>query len=277
MKIFEMRIDCFNFDITADYTKYESFSIGHESCILKFFQIIQHPKFIDFLKEQKQCNKKIRILTPFVPQQYLSEMKVLLNRLLRNELFSQSVIIVNYLVMLYYIHQLDPQRRICLGRTLVFSFDFTPWGELIYANESQDIQEVIKQVNFYDNVKMMFYKRFNVMSLETNITQNTLDSLIKLKEAGFDIFINESLYLYGIQRSCYIRRLSPVCQCDHLKCDQIKEIFLASQWEECESFLNDTVKYFPSAIFLRGNQICGRSRLKGEHTFNSIISEEEYE
>ena len=53
MKIFEMRIDCFNFDITADYTKYESFSIGHESCILKFFQIIQNPKFIDFLKEQK--------------------------------------------------------------------------------------------------------------------------------------------------------------------------------------------------------------------------------
>lgn len=273
MKILEMRIDRLDFDITADYRKYESFSIGHESCILKFIQIIQNPQFIKFLMEQKKNKKTIRILTPFVPQQHLLEMKTILNRLLNEEVFRDSIIIVNDFGMLYYIHQLDSKRKICLGRTLIFSFDFTPWGELIYANERNDIQQVIKQVNFYDDIKIMFYKRFNVMSLESNITPNTLDSLIKLNEAGFDIFVHESFYLYGIQRSCYIRRLLASGQCDYTKCDSCKEISLISQWEETDTFLNEVVKYFPSALFLRGNQICGPLRLKEEHPFNRIISE----
>ena len=34
MKITEMRIDRFNFAITADYKQFDSFSIGHESCII---------------------------------------------------------------------------------------------------------------------------------------------------------------------------------------------------------------------------------------------------
>ncbi len=273
MKITEMRIDRFNFDITADYKKYNSFSIGHESCIIKFFRIIRNPQFLYFLKEQKKKNKQIRILTPFVPQQHLLEMKAILNQLLREEVFDESVIIVNDLGMLYYIHQLDPKRKICLGRTLVFSFDFTPWGELIYANESRAVQDVIKQVNIYDDIKIIFYKRFNVMSLETNITPNTLDSLIKVKNAGIDIFVHKEFYLYGIQRSCYIRRLSSACRCDNVKCDQSREISLASQWEESDIFLNDAAKYFPTPLILRGNQICGQSRFKEEHPFNCIISE----
>lgn len=273
MKITEMRIDRYNFDITADYKKFNSFSIGHESCILKFFRIIQDPQFVNFLKKQKRYNKQIRILTPFVPQQHLLEMKAVLKQLLREDIFSESVIIVNDLGMLYYIHQLDPKRKICLGRTLVFSFDFTPWGELIYANESRAVQNVIKQVNFYDDIKITFYKQFNVMSLETNITPNTLDSLMKVNDSGIDIFIHESLFLYGIQRSCYIRRLSPTCRCDYKKCDQSMKISLASQWEECDIFLNDAAKYFPAVLFLSANQICGQARLKEEHPFNSIISE----
>lgn len=273
MNLYEMRIDRFNFDTSENYDKYNSFSIGHESCIIKFFKIIQNTKFISFLQDQKDKGKDIRILTPFIPQNYLNTMKMTLNNLFKKSLFSESIIIINDLGMLHYIHQLYPHRKFCLGRNLIFSFDFTPWGELIYANETSQIQQIIKQVNLLDNTKIIFFKKYNVTSLESNITPNTFCSLKQLNSLGLDVYINESFFLYGIQRSCYIRRNSPDNQCDYKKCDMCQKITLTNQWEECNFFLNETVKYFPSVLLLRGNQICGQARFHNEHQFNRIISE----
>lgn len=273
MRVNEMRIDRFSFNLTKDYKDFQSFSIGHESCIIKFFKIFQNNEYRRFLQTQKDEGKEIRILTPFVPQCYLENMKKVLSCELSNPLFHESMIIVNDLGMMKYIHEIDPERKICLGRSLLFSFDFTPWGELIYYNETIDIQTIIKQVNLLDDIKIKFFKGFNVVAVESNITNNTFPSLQKLKEYGTDVYVNESFYLYGVQRSCYVRRYSFDNQCNYDECDAQKKITLASQWEASESFLNETTDFFPAVLFLRGNQICGNRRYKAEHPFNCVFSE----
>jgi len=144
---------------------------------------------------------------------------------------------------------------------------------LIYKNESENVREVIKQVNLFDDIKLDFFKGYNVTAIESNITDNTADSLIKINDSGLTVYINESYFLYGIQRSCPICRSSLHNQCDCQKCDIPVRITLARQWEDCQSFLNETIKYFPSVLFLRGNQICGKKRFHSEHPFNHIFSE----
>jgi len=155
----------------------------------------------------------------------------------------------------------------------VFSFDFTPWGELIYENETDTVQQVIKQVNLLDDIKLNFFKNYHVVAIESNITQNTAPSLDQIATSGLDVYINDSFFLYGIQRSCYIRRISTDNQCDDEKCDAFIKMKLTGQWEDCAVFLNQTVEYFPSMFFLHGNQICGSKRLDSEHSFNHIFSE----
>lgn len=273
MKIKEMRIDKCSFDTNADYSSFESFSIGHESCIIKFLEIINNKDLCIFLQEQKNKGKDIRILTPFVPQSYLEKMKFTLRTLFRNSLFEESMIIVNDLGMMHYIHKVDPNRKICLGRTWTFSFDFTPWGELIYANESSSVQKVVKQVNLYDDIKIDYFKNNNVVALESNITANTVESLENIVNNGIDVYINCSYYLYGIQRSCYIRRFSHSNQCDYSKCDEYAKVSLRGQWEEGEIYCNETVNYFPSKLFMHGNQICGLTRYDSKQLFNCIYSE----
>lgn len=274
MNRLEMRIDRYSFDTERDYDRFDSFSIGHESCAVKFFHIIQQANLLEFLKEQSAKGKEIRILTPFVPQSHISKMKSVLRDLFCDPMFKDSMVTVNDLGMMQYIHALEHNREICLGREMVFSFDFTPWGQLIYKNETENVQHIIKQVNFYDDIKMSFFKRFNVTSIESNLTSGTMESLMKIQNNGFRVYINDSFFLYGIQRSCYVRRQTPNGKCNQKICDQMKRISLSAQWEESGYYKNDAAAFFPSELFLRGNQICGRARSGEAYKFGYVIFQE---
>lgn len=259
MPAFEMRIDRLNFNTNENYSHIQAFSIGHESCIIKFFKIIQHPDFLDFVKKQKKNGKQIRIITPFVPEKHLDEMKFVMEKICIEKYFEDSIIIVNDFGLMSYIHKINNKRQMCLGRSLLVCFDYAPWGYKIYENESPQIQNVVSQISFYDDEKMEFYSGYNVTEIEANFTEKTIESLKKIQKAGFKINVHQSSFLYGTQRSCYIKRYHADQTCNGMECESAEKIELDELWDNTGFYKTTEDISFPSPLYLRGNQIYGKA------------------
>ncbi len=259
MSTYEVRIDRLGFDTEKKYDNIQTFSMGHESCILKFFMIMRQRNLLDFVKKQKAAGRQIRIITPFVPQKHLDEMLETINRVCEEECFRDSVIVVNDFGLMSYIHRMDENRRICLGRSLLFSLDYAPWGRKIYENESEQIQKVISQVNFCDDEKMEFYRGYNVSEIEVNLTEATTESLKEVQKAGFKVNVHKESFLYGTQRSCYVRRYHPAQNCCGMECEYAEELELDELWGTMGYYKKTDDIEFPTPLYLRGNQIYGEA------------------
>lgn len=258
MNAYEMRIDQLNFNTKENYSNIQTFSVGNESCVIKFFKVIQHPVLLDFLKRQKDAGKQIRILTPFVPEKHLDEMKDVIKEICDEIYFKNSIIIVNDFGLMNYIHKIDDERQMCLGRSLLVCFDYAPWGHQIYENESSQIQKVVSQVSFYDDEKMAFFKQFNVTEIEADFTEGTMESLKEIQKAGFKVNIHRSSFLYGIQRSCYIKRYRTDQTCSGIECEYAENLELDKLWCGAGYYQMTEDIHFSSPLYLRGNQIFGK-------------------
>lgn len=256
---YEMRIDQLNFNIESNYSDIQAFSIGHESCIIKFFKMIKNPVLLEFLEKQKNDGKQIRIITPFVPERHLNDTKAVIEEICNEQYFENSIIIVNDLGLMSYIYRIDKSRQMCLGRSLLACFDYAPWGHKIYEEEPPHIQKVVAQVSFYDDEKMDFFREYNITEIEANLTERTIESLKEVQKAGFKINVNQCSFLYGIQRSCYIRRYSTNQTCNGTECEHAEKLELDQLW--CgEGFYKTKENInFPSPLYLHGNQIYGKA------------------
>lgn len=259
MNTYEMRIDQLTFNTIGAYNNIEAFSIGHESCIIKFFKVIRDQVLLEFIKNQYKLGKQIRIITPFVPEQHLEEIKDLIFHLCQEECFQNSIIIVNDLGLMHYIHRIDPTRQMCLGRNLLSCFDHAPWGHRIYESELPHIQKIIAQVSFYDDEKMDFFRQYHIAEIESNLTEGSTDSLKEIQKAGFKINIYQSSFLYGIQRSCYIRRYNADQTCNGTECESPELLELDKLWCGAGFYQMKEPINFPSPLYLRGNQIYGKT------------------
>lgn len=259
MSHYEMRIDQLNFHTEAEYDDIQSFSIGHESCIVKFFKVIREPRLLDFVERQKKAGKRIRIVTPFIPERHLDEMKTVLKDTLARPVFEDSVIVSNDFGLINYLHRVDGMRRMCLGRSLIACFDYAPWGRSIYEGELPAIQKVVAQVSLYDEKKMDFFQRYQVTEAEADLTKGSVASLRKLQQAGFRVNVHRFSILYGTQRSCYLRRRSPYQTCSGIECEQTERLEPKQLWDSTGFYEIPSDTNFP-AMYLRGNQICGRSQ-----------------
>jgi hypothetical protein len=256
---YEMRIDRLGFNVEKNYDNIQSFSIGHESCIIKFFKVIQQKNLLDFVKKQKKAGREIRVITPFVPEKHLDEMKEVIKRICKEECFQDSVIIVNDFGLMSYINRIDEDRKMCLGRSLLFCLDYAPWGHKIYENEPEQIQKVVSQISFYDDEKMEFYREYHVSEIEVNLTAGTIESLKEIQRAGFKVNVHNASFLYGTQRSCYIRRCSPEQNCCGTECEYAEELELDELWEAAGYYKKADDINFPNPLYLRGNQIYGKA------------------
>lgn len=258
MSCYEMRIDRLNFDTEGDYDGIQSFGIGHESCILKFFRVIQEPQLLDFIERQKREGKQIRIVTPFIPERHLDKMKAVLRETLMRPAFRASVIVVNDFGLMHYLHRIDGTRQICFGRSLMVCFDYAPWGRSIYENESPAVQKMVSQASLYDDKKMDFFRRCQVTEVEADLTEGSAASLRELQAAGFKINVHRSSILYGIQRSCYIRRRSCDQTCSGVECEQAEKLEVKQLWDSAEFHEISPDTNFP-VMYLCGNQVCGKA------------------
>lgn len=259
MNTYEMRIDRLNFNTNINYNNIQAFSIGHESCILKFFKIIRNPNLLKFIEKEKNMGKRIRIITPFVPEMHLAEIKAVLTEINNMPYFRDSLIIVNDLGLMHYIHKMDENRHMCLGRNLLACFDYAPWGHKIYESEDLQIQKVVSQVSLYDDEKMEFFKNYNVVETEADLTDNTAESLKEIQKAGFRVNIHQSTFTYGLQRSCYIKRYNTAQSCDGIECEYSEKLDLDELWCGTGFYKAQESIDFPSPLYIRGNQVYGKA------------------
>lgn len=275
MNTFEMRIDRLYFDTNSHYKNIQAFSFGHESCIIKFFKVIRNANLLQFLKSQKNAGKQLRIITPFVPEHHLDEVKNVVQEICSDSLFEDSIIIVNDFGLMNYIHQIDESRQLCLGRNLLACFDYAPWGHKIYESEPVYIQKIATQTSFYDDEKMAFFRQYNITEIEANLTESTTESLKAIQKAGFKINIYQSTFLYGIQRSCYIKRYHPNQACTGVECEYAEKLELDELWCGTGFYKAAENINFPSPLYLRGNQIYGEAHdIQCDWADNIILSPE---
>lgn len=267
----EIRIDRFSFPTRRAYDDADAFSFGHESCVLKFFFLTEQQNLLDFVMRQKAAGKETRLLTPFVPQSHLNGMKESIRSLLKMDCFRESVVIVNDLGMLRWLHQEEPQRELCLGRSFLFSFDYTPWGAKIMESEIPSVRDVVSQISFYDEEKEWFFRQFHVSELEVNYTAGTADSLRRIQKDGFRICAHASDFLYGVQRSCYFRRFGDGDGCLGTRCEQAVHLKLRQLWEVSGFYDKAAEIPFPETLYLRNNQICGNPTTRPAEWVDAII------
>lgn len=149
-------------------------------------------------------------------------------------------------------------RRMCLGRSLMACFDYAPWGRSIYENESPAIQKVVAQISLYDDKKMDLFRRYQVTEAEADLTEGSVASLRELQMAGFGINVHRASILYGIQRSCYVRRRSPCQTCSGVECEQAEKLEPKQLWDSAGFYEISPDTNFP-AMYLCGNQILGKA------------------
>lgn len=259
MTTYEMRIDRLNFNTDINYDNIQAFSIGHESCILKFFKVIRNNELLKFIDKEKNLGKQIRIITPFIPERHLAEIKDVLAEINNIKCFHNSVIIVNDLGLMHYIHKMNENRQLCLGRNLLACFDYAPWGHRIYESEDLHIQKAVSQVSLYDDEKMDFFKKYNVTETEADVTKRTVKSLKEIQKSGFRVNIYKSSFTYGLQRSCYIKRYNIDQGCSGMECEYSEKLDLDELWCRAEFYKEQENINFPSPLYIRGNQIYGRA------------------
>lgn len=253
----ELRIDRMDFPAEADYGEVQSFGIGHESCVLKFIKVIRDPGLLEFAGRQKEAGRTIRIVTPFIPERHLNEVKAVLQEALARPVFEDSTVVVNDLGLMNYLHRVDGMRRMRLGRSLISCFDYAPWGRSIYENESPSVQKAVAQVSLYDEEEMALFRRYQVTEVEADLTEGSAESLKELQKEGFQVYVHRSSILYGTQRSCWIRRRSPGHTCGGGECERAERLEPDRLWDGAGFFEIPPDTNFP-VMYLRGNQICAQ-------------------
>lgn len=266
---FEMRINSLSFNIDKSFDEIGTFSIGHEGCAVKFLKVVCNACFLAFLEKQRNMGKQIRIVTPIVPERHLNEVETALKEMFKNDIFRDSIVVVNDYGLLNFINKTSQDRKMCLGRSLIFSFEYTPWGHNIFESESKKIQQIVSQVSFYDDEKIRFFRERNIVEIEANLSVGTIECLKEIQNKGFKVNIHKNTFLYGTQRSCYFKRKKQSFDCCGMECEQAEEIQLVELWEDTGYYYENID--FPNRLFLYGNQILGEGYNLACDQFDGII------
>ena len=266
----ELRMSKLKLSKAVNYDDYQSFSIGSDTCIIKFFKLTEDQELLDFLRARKAEGKQIKIVTPFVPEKHLDKMKKVLKNMLQSDLFKDSVVVVNDLGMMQYIHSISKTTGVCIGRILLYSVDTVPWGELISRSETEEVQKIVHQISLYDNIKMEFYKEFNVTEIEVNLTEGCVESLKAIQKNGFKVNVHHRDILYGTQRSCPIRRNGNF-DCAGSECEQFEELHFYQLWSPTGPYAPSDNIPFPESIYVEGNRIAGTLKEIDESWSDDVI------
>lgn len=180
---------------------YDVVSLGSENC---FHQIPSFKKITDLLQSIDQ-DKEVKIVTPFVPEESLDNMKKLLTDLAA--LQRKLSVVVNDIGILYFIHR---EKIDCftvgVGRFLERSYSLIPWNEKILSDEKEYVRESFLQTNCSDHYKMEMYRGFGVKFFELNPLEHMEKSVESLKQNGFVVDVHFGNKIVAMSRSCPVKR-----------------------------------------------------------------------
>lgn len=187
--------------LLSNLDKYDVISFGSENC---FHQIPPYAQIKELLQSIDK-NKEIKIVTPFVTEESLNNMKKLLINLAN--LQCKLSVVVNDMGILYFMNR---EKFDCftvgVGRFLERSYALIPWNEKILADETSYVKESLLQTNCSEHYKMEMYLGFGVKFVELNPLEHMEKSVEFLKKNGFIVDVHYKNKVVAMSRSCPVKR-----------------------------------------------------------------------
>lgn len=164
--------------------------IGSESCVHKLPLL---PDLLTAADKIRENGRKIRLLTPFVPEKYFDKVLNLVKDF-SNEC-KKAEITINDHGLLYAFHSQSPRgTRLGLGHILSFTSEECPWYENIIRDETAEVKNGYIRCNMQSESKVKLYKKLRVLYIESAMFPRASKHFDKIRELDIDIV---ALYEYA--------------------------------------------------------------------------------
>ncbi len=255
-----------NTDFGYDYKIVDSIRFGTEGCVNKFCYIMS-----ELLGRQLDL-EFINIVTPRIPEAYTNQVFDLIVKL--DEKYKINSIVINDLGLLYRLKMAGLSfNEIIIGRTLVRSVSYVPWGDYITRDESEEVKRNLLMINMYHKSKLELLKNFNVTGVELCFFPLIDEAIEYLHDNGFMVYVHDKSIIASIGRTCPIVRMNNcmASKCEGL-CDNSLNIKLSKTWGVNKIMFqepSDEVKKLYPNFLLHENVVY--------HFYNSSVSQESLE
>lgn len=180
----------------------DTISIGDDGCIKK---ILNNINIIDVAKKIIDSNKKLKIITPKIPQMYMEETIDLIEKI--NKITKDYTLVVNDFGILEACREREMSpKRMLIGRALSRALEECAWYEDFVESENEDYVIDLISNNFSDNRKIDLMKEYGVKGIESTLLENSNHAFKWINKRGWivDTYIGNSTIAYS--RNCHYAR-----------------------------------------------------------------------
>ena len=249
---------------------FDIISLGSEACWKNV------PTIEEIKKICSESKAQIKIVLPFVPQQYLNVAKKYIDTLFLHNI--DIIVIFNDLGLLSYAVQKKNENVVLgIGRYFDWSYNWIPWKEDILSGESENVVNFVSATTLYDRNKISFYKKMNIKVVEIEMSKS-INKIIKwFASYGIEAHVHTDVQLVAITRACPLKRMygESICkQCSQslLKLEFLKKWIPQTSFgatEERHVVDSEINKKFP-LLFLKGNIVFRTNTEYSEEEIESL-------
>jgi len=208
--------------------------IGSDSC----YRLV--PEFEMLRELHHRTDKKVKLILPFVSQQYLAKAKALLDKV--NEERLSITIVVNDFGILSYLSKIkDRAFELHIGRFMDWNYDLVPWSKNILRNE--EYPDCFEQSSHIHDNKLKQYKNMRVSGIEAGYTKNINALGEYLLKNEIKLYVHYKYNVVALSRACPNRRLEQGERCSE-HCSRYQAFWFDRKWKPNNSFVSGQTEYF---------------------------------
>lgn len=239
--------------------------VGDEGCVLK---LPLYNKALELKKSILANGFKFRYITPKIPEEHFESVLETIKLLVEDG--RNFYLTVNDIGLLDACNERNIlPNHVTIGRSLSRSFEDCPWYKHILRNEDKFMKKAILQNNMAHKIKINFFKKYNVKSIESNILENQKEAFKNIKNNGLDIDVHYEFIAIAFSRVCqtakYLKASIPECsQACKSKIDiELKKVWYRKNGKDpCNQKLSEELKKINPCFSLLGNVLYRKSKLK---------------
>lgn len=218
-------IRSFDLDKLAEISsQYTTVRFGTEGCVNKFCKSMEELLTTDLKL------KDIHIVTPRIPDKYMEKTVRYIEEV--KEKYGIESIVINDYGLLYKLKGIGMKfNEVIIGRTLIRSLAYVPWGNFIIRDENDSMKENLLMANIFHKSKIEFFKEYDVTGVELCQSPLLKETIEILHENNMKAYVYHNTVIATIGRTCPIVRMkkTTAVDCEHL-CDTCYKVELDKVW-----------------------------------------------
>lgn len=233
--------------------KHQSIAVGNEGCVY-YLLGAQVENILNQCVIQK---KKVRIITPFIPNDYLERVFLMITHW--SEVIPNLKVTFNDWGLIYACKDLIEQEKIVpvLGRILTRSMIDCPWYDKLLLSENQEARDATFGYNLYHDSKLNLLNEFHIQEVELNYHPEYVKEWLAIKQS-IKITCHPN-NLISVGRLCFAARYKkstfPECYNEKLCLRKYPLSLKAKGFNMSDgSFSEESKKHFLD-MYLQGNVV----------------------